>query len=358
MKRRIFIFVAAMFAMVFTTASAKTLVVFYSYTNDCRAIVTSLTSMIEADVQEIKPAEKGLQYDANNYALGTKLLNAINAAPNDPASYPAIDPANTSVSNYQNIIVVTPLWWNQMAAIMQSYLFSVGAQLAGKNLSLIVSSASSGISGVVANARRLVPNAVWAGDPLWINNSNRSQTSTLIEQWLKTQNFQSSSDATKMYITIDGRTQSVTLADNEAAKGLVERLKNGSVTVTLNSSGDFEIWGNLGFSLTTSNRQITAQPGDVILYNGSNICIFYGTNSWSYTRLGKIDGMNANELRTFLKAGQSNIPVTLSLTQNSDGITSVHSDKVEDDIYYTLEGRRVERPSNGIYIKNGKKVIL
>ncbi len=95
----------------------------------------------------------------------------------------------------------------------------------------------------------------------------------------------------KMNITIDGQTKSVTLADNEAVKALVEKLQQGPVTVTLNSSGGFEIWGALGFSLPTSNQQITAQPGDVILYNGSNICIFYGSNSWSYTRLGKIDGL-------------------------------------------------------------------
>jgi hypothetical protein len=107
----------------------------------------------------------------------------------------------------------------------------------------------------------------------------------------------------KMNITIYGQTKSVTLVDNAATKTLIEKLQQGPVTVTLNSSGGFEIWGALGFSLPTSNQQITAQPGDVILYNGSNICIFYGSNSWSYTRLGKIDGLTGNELSTFLKAG-------------------------------------------------------
>ena len=96
----------------------------------------------------------------------------------------------------------------------------------------------------------------------------------------------------KMYITIDGQTQSVTLVDNSATRALVEKLQQAPLSVTLNSSGGFEIWGALGFSLPTSNQQMTAQPGDVILYSGSNICLFYGSNSWSYTRLGKIDGMS------------------------------------------------------------------
>ena len=160
----------------------------------------------------------------------------------------------------------------------------------------------------------------------------------------------------KMYITIDGQTQAVTLVDNQATKTLVEKLQQAPVTVTLNSSGGFEIWGALGFSLPTSNEQINAQPGDVILYNGSNICIFYGTNSWSYTRLGKIDGLSESELCTFLKAGESNITVTLSLN-NTTGINNVRSDS-KSGVYYSLNGQRVENPNNGIFIKNGKKIVL
>ena len=163
----------------------------------------------------------------------------------------------------------------------------------------------------------------------------------------------------KMYITIDGQTQSVTLVDNSATRALVEKLQQAPVSVTLNSSGGFEIWGALGFSLPTSNQQMTAQPGDVILYSGSNICLFYGSNSWSYTRLGKIDGMSESELRSFLKAGESNINVTLSLANTTaiKDLTSTPSSKNEDRIY-SLNGQRVTNPSHGIYIKNGKKTIL
>ena len=161
----------------------------------------------------------------------------------------------------------------------------------------------------------------------------------------------------KMNITIYGQTKSVTLVDNAATKALIEKLQQGPVTVTLNSSGGFEIWGALGFSLPTSNQQITAQPGDVILYNGSNICLFYGSNSWSYTRLGKIDGLTGNELSTFLKAGQNNISVTLSLTSDVTAINDVSGVKEKTE-YYSLNGQKVTMPSNGIFIRNGKKVVL
>ena len=162
----------------------------------------------------------------------------------------------------------------------------------------------------------------------------------------------------KMYITIGGQTQSVTLVNNTATQELVAALQDAPITVTLNDN-NFEIWGSLGRSLTTSNEQMAVQPGDIVLYNGSNICIFYASNSWSYTRLGKIDGLSENELRTFLKAGQNNISVTLSLALS----TSIRSlspapSIVSEGSIYSLNGQKVTHPSKGIYIKNGKKVIL
>lgn len=157
---------------------------------------------------------------------------------------------------------------------------------------------------------------------------------------------------TKMYITIDGRTEAVTLTNNSATQTLVAKLQEASVTVTLNSSGGFEIWGALGFSLPTSNEQINAQPGDIVLYNGSNICMFYGTNSWNYTLLGKIDGLSESELRTFLKAGESNISVTLSLS-NTTGISQVKADGSKSRAY-TLSGTLSQVGHKGIIIKNGK----
>lgn len=160
---------------------------------------------------------------------------------------------------------------------------------------------------------------------------------------------------TKMYITIDGRTEAVTLTNNSATQALVAKLQEASVTVTLNSSGGFEIWGALGFSLPTSNEQINAQSGDIVLYNGSNICMFYGTNSWNYTLLGKIDGLSESELRTFLKAGESNISVTLSLS-NTTGISQVKADGSKSRAY-TLSGTLAQVGHKGIIIKSGKVAI-
>lgn len=338
------------------TNMGKTLVVCYSYTGNCSTIASALTSQIEADLLEIQPAEKGLKYEANGYALGTQLLNAIKAAPDDAASYPPIDPVSTSLSDYQNVIIVTPLWWSQMAAPMQTFLFSYGPQLAGKRVGLIVSSVSSGISQVEADFRRLAPDATPSGQALWINNSNRSRTSSLLEQWLATQNFQTSTAMTKIFITIGGQAQSMTLADTQAARELAARLQQGPLSLTLNSSGDFEIWGALGFSLPASNEHITAQPGDVVLYNGSNICIFFGSNSWSYTRLGHISGLTESQLRSFLKAGERNISVVLSLGSTT-GLQQPQATRRSATGSIALNGMPAPQAAKGIYIQDGKKHI-
>lgn len=136
-------------------AEGDILVVYYSYTNNTHTIVTDLLTQIEADVVRVEPAEKGLDYAANNYALGSALIAAIRENPNDASSYPAIDPVDVELENYATVIVAAPLWWSNMAAPLQTFLFNHGSEMAGKNIGLIVSSASSGISGVEADASGL-----------------------------------------------------------------------------------------------------------------------------------------------------------------------------------------------------------
>ena len=210
-----------------TVQGGNTLVVFYSYTGNCRKIVNELTSQITADVVEIQPAEKGLSYEANNYALGTKLLNAINADPDNAQSYPAIDPVDVQLSKYKNVIIVTPLWWSQMAAIMQTYLFNAGPQMAGKNIGLIVSSASSGISGVVKDCKRLVPDGNYFSEPLWIRSSQVKNAASLISGWLQKINLNTDDEEDEnMKIKVSDGTNTIVyeLNTTSAAKSLYNML--------------------------------------------------------------------------------------------------------------------------------------
>ena len=162
----------------------------------------------------------------------------------------------------------------------------------------------------------------------------------------------------KLYITIDGKTLSVELVDNAATQTLVAALQEGDITYEAHDYGGFEKVGALGRSLPTSDTQTTTQAGDVILYSGNQIVLFYGSNSWSYTRLGRMEYSSQAELESFLKAGQGNVMVKLSLSSGTTAVKSVNGNRLEEGVYYSLNGVKVENPSKGLFIKNGKIVIL
>ena len=166
-------------------AQAKTLIVYYSYTNNVERIVNELYNQIEADVIEIEPAEKGLDYAADNYAIGSSQIAAIRSNPDDAASYPAIDHVDVDLSQYSTFIIGAPLWWSNMAAPLQTFLFHYGKEMAGKNIGLIVSSASSGISGVESDAKRLIPDGKFLSPSLWIRSSQTSNAKSLMQDWLQ-----------------------------------------------------------------------------------------------------------------------------------------------------------------------------
>ena len=113
----------------------------------------------------------------------------------------------------------------------------------------------------------------------------------------------------KMNVQIGDQTFTATLADTTAAQEFARMLP---MTITLDDYGGFEKVGSLGRSLTASNSQTTTAAGDIVLYNGSNIVMFYGSNSWSYTRLGKIDDLTgwADAL------GHGSVSVTFRLAED------------------------------------------
>ena len=145
--------------------------------------------------------------------------------------------------------------------------------------------------------------------------------------------------------------------DNAATRELQALLEKGPITIQMSDYGGFEKVGTLPQSFMTSNSQITTEPGDIMLYQGNNMVIFYGTNSWSYTRLGRIDGATADNLRQFL--GSGSISVTISLA-SSTGVAGIADGDNETETMFDLNGNPVgSRPlSPGIYIVNGKKTLI
>ena len=95
----------------------------------------------------------------------------------------------------------------------------------------------------------------------------------------------------KMNVLIGDISFTATLEDNAATSELIEMMREAPITISMNDYSGFEKVGPLGRSLTTDNHQTTTSAGDIVLYSGNQIVMFYGSNSWSYTRIGKIDDL-------------------------------------------------------------------
>ena len=111
----------------------------------------------------------------------------------------------------------------------------------------------------------------------------------------------------KIWVQITSDTGShkliATLADNSSATAFYQLLEKDPVTIKMSDYGSFEKVGSLGTSLPRNDTQITTSAGDIILYQGNQITIYYDTNSWNFTRLGKVDGVTQAELKQILGKG-------------------------------------------------------
>ena len=110
---------------------------------------------------------------------------------------------------------------------------------------------------------------------------------------------------------INGTDIAVHWEDNPSADALRELVREKPLVIPMSGYGGFEQVGSLGTSLPRNDVQTTTSPGDIVLYSGSNLVLFYGSNSWAYTRLGRIEGMSSQELTELL--GNGDVTVTLSM---------------------------------------------
>ena len=112
-----------------------------------------------------------------------------------------------------------------------------------------------------------------------------------------------------MKLKINDTAVEVAWEDNETVDALRELVQSEPLTISMSMYGGFEQVGPIGSSLPRNDVQTTTAAGDIVLYSGNQIVVFYGSNSWAYTRLGKIQGLSDDELAELLGDGA----VTLTL---------------------------------------------
>ena len=112
-----------------------------------------------------------------------------------------------------------------------------------------------------------------------------------------------------MVMTIGNTKVDVSWEDNDSVRELKELAEN-NLLIQMSMYGGFEQVGSIGQNLTRNDKQTTTEPGDIVLYSGNQLVVFYGSNSWSYTRLGKIN-LSDEELENLL--GNGDVTITLSM---------------------------------------------
>ena len=143
------------------------------------------------------------------------------------------------------------------------------------------------------------------------NIINNVTTNTLNE--IQNSNDIQMEENMKLYIKINNKTLTAALEDNSSVDALLEKLKQGDIIIEMSDYANFEKVGLLGFSLPRNDKSITTTPGDIILYQGNQITIYYDTNTWNFTKLGKIENLTQKELKEIL--GNGDVTVTFSLNK-------------------------------------------
>ena len=113
-----------------------------------------------------------------------------------------------------------------------------------------------------------------------------------------------------MKIYVNDEELTVTWEDNESVDALMQLVSEEPLTIEMSMYGDFEQVGSIGQGLPSNDQQMTTGAGDIVLYSGDQIVVFYGSNSWSYTKLGHIEDKTQDELTQML--GQDHISLTVS----------------------------------------------
>lgn len=114
----------------------------------------------------------------------------------------------------------------------------------------------------------------------------------------------------KITLQIGNREFAASLENNETVSTLLKHLP---LTIEMEDYSGFKKVGSLGMKLPSNDRQMTTNPGDIVLYNGNQIVIFYGSNSWSYTKIGTIEDLSGWKEAL----GSQNVSVKFSIKEGN-----------------------------------------
>ena len=295
-------------------ANRRYLVLYCSRTGNTERMAQTIQSTLDCDMIEVVPETP---YDDDYNAMLERARTELAAI--GQGTYPAISTSIENFEDYDIVFVGYPVWYGHMATPMQTFLHNHANLLSGKRIALFASSGSSGISTSERDAASLVSDATFE-ESMLLTSSTLGDMDSRIPAWLEElgASREESGDGdtpvtgNSIRLTLDnGTIFTATLAENSSAEALKALLAEDDLSIEMSDYGNMEKVGPIGQSLPRNDEHITTSPGDLILYQGSNLVIYYATNTYTFTRLGKIDNVTQAELKSAL--GEGGVKVTLSL---------------------------------------------
>ena len=218
-----------------------------------------------------------------------------------------------NLAQYDTVFLGYPNWWYGVPMALLSFLEE--NDFAGKQIYLFCSHGTGGLADSVEIITDAVPDAEISDQVFDCYEEDAASSREEIVRWVQELGYKADSkeDGDTLNLQIGDATLTATLEDNSSAQALKEMLADGPATLDMQDYGNMEKVGSLGQSLPTNDEQITTEAGDLILYQGNSFVIYYASNSWNFTRLGKINDASEEELREIL--GEGDVTVSLSLAE-------------------------------------------
>lgn len=279
--------------------NAAILVIYFSTDDTVRAIARIAADALGADLFEIVPQ---MPYTAEDLNYNNSSSRATREQ-RDETARPKIVFLPEHLQQYDTILLGYPIWWGQAPKILYTFLESV--DVSGKTIIPFCTSASSSAGSSARNLQTLTDEStVW----LEVKRIENRSTSEEIRAWAQSLNL--SQGETNMKMCINDTPVTVDWEDNEAVAAL-RKLAADRLTIQMSMYGGFEQVGPIGQNLPDNDEETVTDPGDIMLYAGNRLVVFYGNNSWAYTRLGKITDRTPDEMRELL--GNGDVTITLTV---------------------------------------------
>ena len=278
---------------------AASLVIFFSTDDTVKAVAYTVAEAAGADVFEVLPE---IPYTEADLAYYTDCR--ADREQFDSAARPAIAVWPGSLDRYDTVFLGYPIWHGKAPKIL--YTLLEGIDLSGKTVVPFCTSASGGAFSCAPELKALTD-----GTAVWLDAKRIASHSTAddIRGWVLSLNLTKGEGS--MQMKINGVPVAVAWENNGSVAALMEMAREG-LTIRMSMYGGFEQVGPIGRRLPTSDSQTDTSPGDIVLYSGDQLVVFYGSNSWAYTRLGHITDRTPEQMRQLLGSGDATITLTIN----------------------------------------------